>query len=301
MEITGLIGSTPLLRLALWERYRGVKAHLYAKWEGANLTGSIKDRAALALIKGGIQSGRLPPTGHLIEASSGNMGISLSAIGAAMGYKVTIVMPEGVSLEREQYMRSFGAELVRTPAPSGMGGAIAVAEEIARETGWYYTRQFEREESLLAHENGTAKELFVQLSQMAIFAAGIGTAGTLIGVGRGLKKRGKNVQIVGVEPTESPCISGGRSNFHGIEGIGAGFVPPLFDGEICQQVLTVSTEEAVETAKDFSRLTGLLIGISAGANLAILTNLGKKNENQGKELATVFPDGGNRYFSKNIF
>lgn len=302
MAIEGLVGNTPLLRLARWEKYHGIESRLYAKWEGVNPTGSIKDRAALALIRDGEAKGLLAPKGEIVEATSGNMGISLAALGGALGYKVSIVMPEGMSEERTRRIRAYGARLIYSPAKEGMAGAMALAEGLADgKGGVYWPNQFENPVSVIIHEKTTAKEFFVQHPQIDVFAAGIGTACTLIGVGRGLQKQGIKAKIVGIEPAKSPVISGGRSDFHGIEGIGANFVPPLFDSGVVDAIELVTYEESVAVMRDFAHVEGLLIGISAGANLAVLTKLAKEGPKLYTNLATVFPDGGERYFSKKIF
>ncbi len=294
MDIIHCIGNTPHLYLDRWAKYHGLRGRLVAKWEGANLTGSIKDRLALWLIQRGIQEGALPPGGHIIEATSGNTGISLGCIGGLLGYRVTVVMPEGMSEERTKLLTLYGAHICFSKKEEGMRGA----ERLANQLRGYHPRQFENPQNPYIHYMTTGKELS-KVEGISCFACGVGTGGTFMGIGKRLKKKNPGLHLVGVEPEESPVLSLGRAGPHGIEGIGAGFVPPLWDGNLADAILRVTTQEAEETAKGLLQKEGILVGISGGCNVAAITRLAKE---RGEGLyATVLPDRGERYFSKNIF
>lgn len=302
-NVEKLIGNTPLLRLKQTETLQNASAAIYAKAEFFNPAGSIKDRVAKAIVDEAEKSGRLKKGGTIIEATSGNTGIGLALIAATRGYKAVIVMPETMSKERRQLIKAYGAEIVLTAGEKGMQGAVEKAEEILKNTpNAIIAGQFENPANPKAHYQTTAPEIYETLQgNVDIFVAGVGTGGTLTGVGKYLKERKQNVQVVAIEPASSPLLSQGKAGAHGIQGIGANFVPTILDKTLYDEVLTITDEKAYEAARTLCETEGLFVGISAGANVAAAIQLAKRPENVGKNIVTVLPDGGGRYLSTPLF
>ena len=287
-----LIGSTPLLRLG---------ENLFAKAEFVNLTGSVKDRAALSILDNAESRGLLAPGGTVIEPTSGNMGISLAALCAIRGYKAIIVMPDSMSVERQMLMKAYGAQVVLTPGRLGMAGAVEKAAQLSSEIpGSYIPGQFENPANALAHYRTTGPEIWAQTGgNVDIFVAGVGTGGTITGTGRYLKEQNPAIQIVAVEPASSPLLSQGKAGSHGIQGIGANFVPNVLDTALLDQIVTVTEENAFASARNLAKTQGVLVGISAGANLHAAAALAAKNPD--KTVVTLLPDSGMRYLSGGLF
>ncbi|MBQ8173913.1 MAG: cysteine synthase A [Clostridia bacterium] len=301
LGIEELIGRTPLLSLG---RYgRGLGAELLAKLESFNPGGSAKDRVALAMIEAAEKDGRLCPGGTVIEPTSGNTGIGLAAIGAAKGYRVIIVMPDTMSRERQLLMRAYGAEVLLTSGKDGMRGAIERAKELAREMdGAWIAGQFDNPENPYVHERTTGPEIWADAEgRVDIFVAGVGTGGTLSGAGAYLKAKNPALRVVAVEPADSPLLSGGKAGPHGLQGIGANFVPSNLDRALIDEILTVSTEEAYATARKLAHTEGILCGISSGAALFAAAKLAGREENRGKRIVVILPDTGERYLSAGVF
>lgn len=291
-----IIGNTPLLRLRGLEEYFSLKAFLFAKIERGNLTGSVKDRPALFMLNDFEKRGLIKEGGKIVEATSGNMGISLSAISARRGYGAIIVMPKSASVERQKIIRALGAELILTGG--GMAEAKRLAEEICSTEGAISLSQFENPMNAYSHEKTTGPEIYRDTEgSVDVFVAGVGTGGTISGVGRYLKRKKPSVKIVAVEPTESPIISGGKPNAHRIQGIGAGFLPTILDKNVINEVKTVSFEEAKEGVKLLAMREGLLSGISSGAAIFASIALCKQKENEGKNIVTLLPDGIEKYLT----
>ncbi len=298
-----LIGHTPLLELKRVEEKEGLKARLLAKLEYFNPAGSVKDRIGKAMIDDAEARGALKPGSVIIEPTSGNTGIGLAAVAAARGYRTIIVMPETMSVERRIIMKAYGAELVLTEGAKGMSGAIAKAKELAEEIpGSFIPGQFVNPANPDAHRATTGPEIWEDTDgEVDIFVAGIGTGGTITGVGEYLKSRKPEVQIVGVEPAGSPVLTQGRSGPHGIQGIGAGFVPEVLNTSVYDRVATVENEEAYEAGRMLGRTEGVLTGISSGAALHVAILEAKKPENEGKTIVALLPDTGDRYLSTPMF
>ena len=294
-----LIGGTPLLRLEL----PGLKARLLVKLEGLNPGGSVKDRAALAMITDAEEKGLLPPGGTIIEPTSGNTGIGLAAVAAAKGYRTIIVMPDTMSVERRLLMEAYGAKVVLTPGAEGMSGAVENAKALARETpGSFLPLQFDNPANAQAHYTATGPEIWADTDgAVDIFVAGVGTGGTVTGVGRFLKERKPDVCIVAVEPADSPLLSQGKAGPHGIQGIGANFVPAVLDPSVIDRVVTVTTQEAYAAARLLGSQVGILAGISSGAALHAALELASREENAGKTIVALLPDSGERYLSTGLF
>ncbi len=291
-----IIGNTPLLRLRGLEEYFSLKAFLFAKIERGNLTGSVKDRPALFMLNDFEKRGLIKEGGKIVEATSGNMGISLSAISARRGYGAIIVMPESASVERQKIIRALGAELILTGG--GMSEAKRVAEEICSTEGAISLSQFENPMNAYSHEKTTGPEIYRDTEgSVDVFVAGVGTGGTISGVGRYLKRKKTSVKIVAVEPTESPIISGGKPSAHRIQGIGAGFLPTILDKNVINVAKTVNFEEAKEGVKILAMREGLLSGISSGAAIFASIALCKQKENEGKNIVTLLPDGIEKYLT----
>lgn len=288
------IGNTPTVRLRRTEEDYNLRSALYAKIESRNPSGSVKDRAARAMIRDAVNQGVLSVGDRIVEATSGNMGISLAQVSAAMGFSLTVVMPEGMSYQRSRIIAAYGAELILTSKEEGMAGAIRIAEQIAREQNAYMPSQFTNRSNLISHYEGTGPEIYRNMGgRIDTFVCGIGTGGTMGGVGRYLKERMEDVMLVAVEPAESPILSGGAVGIHGIQGIGAGFIPPLLNIELIDRVMTASTERAIAMAAELARREGLYVGISSGAALSCAIELAREMER--KNIVTIFPDGGERY------
>lgn len=302
-NMTEMIGGTPLLALERLGSKRGWQARVLAKLEYFNPAGSVKDRAALGMIQAAEKEGRLRPGAVIVEPTSGNTGIGLAAIAAVRGYRVILTMPETMSLERRKLLMAYGAEIVLTPGDQGMQGAIDRAEEILREIpGSMLAGQFDNSANPAAHYASTGPEIWRDTEgKVDIFVAGVGSGGTVTGVGRYLKEQRPAVQIVAAEPAESPVLSGGKAAPHGIQGIGANFVPGNFDRDLVDQVLTVTTEESLALAREIARTEGALVGISSGAALAAAEKLALLPENQGKTIVALLPDTGERYLSTALF
>lgn len=302
-SVLELVGNTPLIELSKIEKSQGLLARLVVKLEGMNPAGSAKDRVALGIIEELERSGRLTPDTVIIEPTSGNTGIGLCMVAAERGYRVIIVMPENMSEERKQLMRAYGADLVLTDAKRGMAGAIEMAEELAAGLGSaIIAGQFVNPENPLAHERTTGPEIYEDTEGCVdIFVAGVGTGGTVTGVGRYLKSKKPEVTVVGVEPEDSAVLSGGKAGPHGIQGIGAGFVPEILDRAVIDEIATVSLEDAVAAARLIAREEGILVGISSGAALAVALRYAKMPENCGKMIVALLADSGERYLSAGLY
>ena len=298
-----LIGRTPLLRLTRLEQQLGLNAVLLAKLESFNPAGSVKDRVAKAMLDDAEAKGLIGPGDTIIEPTSGNTGIGLASVAAARGYRVIIVMPDTMSVERRQLMMAYGAELVLTPGAKGMTGAIEKAKELASETpGSFIPGQFENPANPDAHYRTTGPEIWQDTDgQIDLFVAGVGTGGTITGVSRYLKEQNPAIHVAAVEPADSPVLSGGKAGPHKIQGIGAGFVPAALNQQAYDEVLTVTTEQAFEASRALGRAEGVLAGISSGAALAGAIRLARLPENAGKTIVTLLPDTGDRYLSTGLF
>ena len=298
-----LIGNTPLVELTAIEKAFQLKARLFAKVEYFNPTGSVKDRAAKAMIDDAEETGRLKKGGVVIEATSGNTGIGLAFVAVARGYKAIIVMPETMSVERQKLIRAYGAEVVLTDGAKGMQGAVEKAEELLKNTpNAIIAGQFENPANAKAHYLTTGPEIYEQINgNVDIFVAGVGTGGTLTGVGRYLKEQNPDIQIVAIEPASSPLLSKGYAGAHGLQGIGANFVPKILDRNIYDEVLTVTDEDSFEMAKMLGEKEGLFVGISSGTAVWAAIELAKRPENAGKNIVTLLPDSGDRYLSTKVF
>ena len=298
-----LIGHTPLLELTHIEKRESLEAQILAKLEAFNPGGSVKDRVAKAMLDNAEAKGQLKPGAVIIEPTSGNTGIGLASVAAARGYRVIIVMPETMSVERRLLMKAFGAELVLTEGSKGMSGAIARANELAAEIpGSFIPGQFDNPANPAAHEATTGPEIWADTDgKVDIFVAGIGTGGTITGVGRFLKSQNPDIQIVGVEPATSAVLSGKNPGPHGLQGLGAGFVPAVLDTSIYDEIMPVTDDAAYSAGRRLGREEGVLAGISSGAALWAAVQLARRPENKGKTIVTLFPDTGDRYLSTKMF
>lgn len=298
-----LIGNTPLLALSRYQKAFGCGANLFAKLESFNPAGSVKDRAALAIILDAERKGKLRAGGTIIEPTSGNTGIGIAAVAAVRGYRALLVMPDTMSMERRSILRAYGAEIVLTPGEKGMAGAIERAEELVGALpNAILAGQFENPVNPRAHYETTGPEIWRDLGgDIACFVAGVGTGGTLSGVGKYLKEQDPAVRVVAVEPASSPVLSGGRGGAHGIQGIGAGFVPKALDTSVYDEVIAVTDEDALLYAKRLGMTEGILCGISSGAALCAAVTLSRRAEFAGKNIVVLLPDGGDRYYSTPLF
>ena len=299
-SILDTIGETPIVKLR--HMTTDEMAQIYVKVESFNPGGSVKDRIALRMIEDAEKSGKLKAGMTIIEPTSGNTGIGLAMVGAAKGYPVTLVMPETMSIERRKLMQAYGANLVLTPGSEGMKGAIAKAKELADENGWFVPAQFDNPANPKVHEETTAKEIVnaFEKNELDAFVAGVGTGGTITGVGNELKRMYSNIKIYAVEPEESPVLEGGQSGPHKIQGIGAGFVPSILNTEIYDEVLPVNSNDAMETAREIAKKEGILVGVSSGAALFAALKVAKEMSPDQKVLV-LLPDNGERYLSTELF
>ena len=302
-NLTDLIGNTPLLELSNYNKNHKLGATLVAKLEYFNPASSVKDRIGYAMIKDGEERGLINKDTVIIEPTSGNTGIALAFVSAARGYRLIITLPETFSIERRNLMKALGAELVLTPGGDGMTGAINKAKELAAEIpNSFIPQQFENPANPEMHKRTTAEEIWRDTDgDLAIFVAGVGTGGTISGVGEVLKKKNPKVRIVAVEPADSPVLSGGNKGPHKIQGIGAGFVPGNFNRNVVDEIITVKNEDAFETSRTLAKTEGLLVGISSGAAAYAATQLALRPENQGKTIVVLLPDSGERYLSTPLF
>lgn len=302
-KLTDLIGNTPLLEVKNFNKANSLKARLIVKLEYFNPGGSVKDRVGLAMIEDAEKNGKLVPGSVIIEPTSGNTGVGLALVAAAKGYRIILTMPETMSDERKNLLKALGAELVLTPGTEGMKGAINKATEIARTTPHsFIPQQFENPANSAIHRQTTGEEIWKDTDgKVDIFVAGVGTGGTVSGVGETLKKHNPNIKIVAVEPYESPVLSGGKAGPHKIQGIGAGFVPAVYDKDVVDEVLPIKGNDAIKASRLAAKKEGLLVGISSGAALFAATELAKRPENEGKTIVVLLPDTGERYLSTVLY
>jgi cysteine synthase A len=302
-QLTDLVGNTPLMELSNYNKSKGLKARLIVKLESFNPAGSVKDRVALAMIEDAETSGLLKPGATIIEPTSGNTGIGLAFVAASKGYKLILTMPDTMSVERRNLLKALGAELVLTPGANGMKGAIARAEELKAATpGTVILQQFDNPANPAMHERTTGQEIWRDTEgHVDIFVAGVGTGGTVSGVGAALKKHNPAVKVVAVEPTDSPVLSGGAPGAHKIQGIGAGFVPKNYNPAVVDEILQVTNDDAIRTGRELAQKEGLLVGISSGAAVSAATRLALLPENEGKTIVALLPDTGERYLSTLLY
>lgn len=302
-RLTDLVGNTPLMELSNFNRAKALKATLIGKLEYFNPAGSVKDRIALAMIEDAEAKGILKPGATLIEPTSGNTGVGLAFVAAAKGYKLILTMPETMSQERRNLLKALGAELVLTPGAEGMKGAIAKAEELRDATpGAVILQQFENPANPRIHTLTTAEEIWHDTDgRVDVFVAGVGTGGTVSGVGAGLKKHNPSIRIVAVEPKDSPVLSGGQPGAHKIQGIGAGFIPRTYNPDVVDEIIQVANDDAILTSRQLAGQEGLLVGISAGAAVYAALELARRPENEGKQIVVLLPDTGERYLSTVLY
>lgn len=302
-QLTDLVGNTPLMELSNYNKSKGLKARLIVKLESFNPAGSVKDRVALAMIEDAETSGLLKPGATIIEPTNGNTGIGLAFVAASKGYKLILTMPDTMSVERRNLLKALGAELVLTPGANGMKGAIARAEELKAATpGAVILQQFDNPANPAMHERTTGQEIWRDTEgHVDIFVAGVGTGGTVSGVGAALKKHNPAVKVVAVEPTDSPVLSGGAPGAHKIQGIGAGFVPKNYNPAVVDEILQVTNDDAIRTGRELAQKEGLLVGISSGAAVSAATRLALLPENEGKTIVALLPDTGERYLSTLLY
>ncbi len=302
-NLTDLIGNTPLLEISNYNTSQGLEAKVIAKLESFNPASSVKDRIGYAMIKDAEDKGLINKDTVIVEPTSGNTGIALAFVAAAKGYKLIITLPETFSIERRNLLKALGAELVLTPGPEGMGGAIKKAEEIAAQTeNAVLLQQFKNPANPEIHRQTTAEEIWRDTDgSIDIFVAGVGTGGTITGVGEVLKQKNPNIKIIAVEPTDSPVLSGGAKGPHKIQGIGAGFIPDNLNLSVVDEVFQVKNEEAFETSRALARTEGLLVGISSGAAAYAATQIAKRPDSKGKNIVVLLPDTGERYLSTTLY
>lgn len=302
-QLSELIGHTPMLQLHRIQEKNQLQANLFAKLEYYNPAGSIKDRVAKQMIMDAIEEGKLHPGATIIEPTSGNTGIGICAVGTTLGFHVIIVMPETMSEERQKLMKAFGAKVVLTPGSKGMSGAIEKAEELAKDIpGSFIPGQFINPSNPKAHLLSTGPEIDEQMDgKIDILVAGVGTGGTITGIGQYLKKKHPHMKVIAVEPADSPVISEGKIGPHQIQGIGANFIPDILDQNIYDEVMTIKTNDAFEAARELAKTEGILVGISSGAALHIGKVLAAREENKDKNIVMILPDGGDRYLSTDLF
>jgi len=301
--LTDLIGKTPLLRLGRYEKAHDLKAALIGKLEYFNPAGSVKDRIGWAMIRDAEEAGNLKPGSVIVEPTSGNTGIALASVAASRGYKVILTMPETMSIERRKLLAAYGAELVLTEGAKGMKGAIAKAEELVKSIpGAFMAQQFKNMSNPKIHKETTGPEIWEDTGgAVDIFIAGIGTGGTISGAGEYLKSKNPDIYIIGVEPADSPVLSGGNPGAHKIQGLGAGFVPETFNTGICNEIMPVKSDDAFIAGREIAKTDGLLVGISSGAALWAAAQVAARPENEGKNIVVILPDTGERYLSAALF
>lgn len=302
-KLTDLIGNTPLLELERYNRKHKLEARLIGKLEYFNPGGSVKDRVALSMIDDAERKGLLRPGAMIIEPTSGNTGVGLALVAAVRGYTLILTMPETMSLERRNLLKALGAKIVLTPGAEGMKGAIAKAEALKQENpGSVILQQFENPANPAAHIATTGEEIWRDTEgKIDIFVAGVGTGGTVTGVGKALKKHNPNIRIIAAEPASSAVLSGGKAGPHKIQGIGAGFVPAIYDASVVDEVIPVDNDDAIRSSRELASAEGLLVGISAGAAIAAATQIAKRPENRGKTIVALLPDTGERYLSTELY
>ena len=302
-KLTDLIGNTPLLELERYNRKHELEARLIGKLEYFNPGGSVKDRVALSMIDDAERKGLLRPGALIIEPTSGNTGVGLALVAAVRGYTLILTMPETMSLERRNLLKALGAKIVLTPGTEGMKGAIAKAEALKQENpGSIILQQFENPANPAAHIATTGEEIWRDTAgRIDIFVAGVGTGGTITGVGKALKKHNPNIRIVAAEPASSAVLSGGKAGPHKIQGIGAGFVPAIYDASVVDEVIPVDNDDAIRCSRELASAEGLLVGISAGAAIAAATQIANRPENRGKTIVALLPDTGERYLSTELY
>lgn len=302
-KLTDLVGNTPLLELGNYSKSHDLNARLIVKVESFNPAGSVKDRIALAMVEDAEMKGILKPGATIIEPTSGNTGVGLAFVSAVKGYKLILTMPDTMSVERRNLLKALGAELVLTPGADGMKGAIAKAEELkAATSGAVILQQFENPANPAMHLRTTGQEIWRDTEgKVDIFVAGVGTGGTVSGVGEALKMRDPSVKVVAVEPSDSPVLSGGKPGPHKIQGIGAGFVPKTYNASIVDEIVQVQNDDAIRTSRELAKMEGLLVGISSGAAVYAATELAKRPENEGKMIVALLPDTGERYLSTILY
>lgn len=302
-NVAELIGKTPLLHANNFEKKRGIEANIFAKLEYFNPAGSVKDRVALAMINDAEQRGILKEGSVIIEPTSGNTGIGLASIAAARGYRIILTMPETMSIERRNLLKAYGAELVLTEGSKGMKGAIAKAEELAKETpDSFIPGQFVNPANPAAHEATTGPEIWEDTEgNVDIFIAGVGTGGTVTGIGEFLKSKNPDIKVIAVEPAGSPVLSTGKGGPHMIQGIGAGFVPDVLNTKIYDEIVTIENEDAFDAGREFAKAEGILVGISSGAALHAAEIVAARPENKGRNIVVLLPDTGDRYLSTALF
>lgn len=302
-DVISIIGNTPLVSLKKFATENNLESEIIAKLEYLNPGGSVKDRIGFAMIKDGEEKGLINKDTVIIEPTSGNTGIALAFASAALGYKLMIVMPDNFSIERQKLIKAYGAEIILTPGDEGMNGAIKKATELNQSIkNSYIPQQFKNSSNPAVHKRTTAVEIWNDTDgQVDIFVAGVGSGGTLTGVGEFLKEKNSSIRIAAVEPANSPMISEGRAGSHKIQGIGANFVPEILNRDIIDEIVTVTNDEAYETAREIARLQGILVGISSGAAACAAKKLAQRPENKGKKIVVIFPDSGERYISTTLF
>ncbi len=302
-KLTELIGKTPLLELGKFSAQQGLEEPIVAKVEFFNPGGSVKDRIALAMIEDAEEKGILKPGATIIEPTSGNTGVGLALVSAVKGYKLILTMPETMSIERRNLVKAYGAEVRLTPGKDGMAGAIKVAEELRENIpGSVILQQFENKANPIRHYTTTGVEIWEQTEgKIDIFVAGVGTGGTVSGIGKRLKENNPDVKVIAVEPLTSPVLNGGKSGPHKIQGIGAGFIPQTYDASVVDEVIDVDNDDAIRTSRELAQQEGLLVGISSGAAAFAATQVAKRPENKGKRVVVLLPDTGERYLSTVLY